>query len=970
MTRVPRTRSRPIAGLCALLAALLLAPPLLAQSVTFGALSGRVTDGAGAPLREVEVRLVDRSSGAERTAITGSDGRFRFPMLSAARYDVNAEAIGYRPLVHVGVNVEPGRAVGMTMQLRPATPPVVVRDTILARGSTVVPLSWLAERGYADVAGGRRVLSDIAALSPFADPDGIEGLPWRLAEVVVDGARVGGAPHPGSAGGETIGLAFPTRGIADASAGGVGFDVEMSGSGTGLMGTSARGGRAPSWRSVAEGGTSGIGAAITVGGTVQQDTAQAIAGADYQRGMAILPALFQPADADGLQLADIAATRGVDLSQYTRESERLEERWSGHARFDWLQGDRFALAFRASGSNYVLADPSYFGARSAGIGTRQKATAANATVNVLARVTSRIAVELRVSGDAAESRAAAAPVPPTTFAGRGLTIGGDQDEPYNATHTTPRATGMLHWELGAHRLKAGFALASHRIASRHTPGAVDDFSFGDGADFAALSGVYRRVAPDAGAAAFRLNESALFVQDAWAVTDALLLTAGLRFDGYTLPAAARAGNADWRAASGFDAGTTEGRTSRVAPRVGFRWGFGEDRAWVLQGGAGVFNDVPARDDLAEAISLGRGAEVELAAGALGSWPAAPPGRVSAGRTVSLLGPRFEAPRTQRLTLSLQRSAGAWTTYASGVYRHTDLLVRRTDLNLPAAAVGEDQYGRPLHGRLQQVGSLLVADMGSNRRFAGFDAVHALDVTGYSDFSAVSVGVDRVVDQGISLALNYTYATTEDNLAGQGARLAPFAPGFGGDDWSDGVADRAAPHRGLVALEWTPSASGQLRIGAVYRVRSGAPYTPGFRAGVDANGDGDGYNDPAFVDPAASGMTALLEAHPCLRRQSGAFAARNSCHGDYAQRLDLRATLRLMRGPGMGLDLVLDAMDVVSVATGRRDAALFLVDRTGAVSTNPLTGVTTVPLTVNPRFGEILADRSPGVLWRVGVRIGR
>jgi len=89
-----------------------------------------------------------------------------------------------------------------------------------------------------------------------------------------------------------------------------------------------------------------------------------------------------------------------------------------------------------------------------------------------------------------------------------------------------------------------------------------------------------------------------------------------------------------------------------------------------------------------------------------------------------------------------------------------------------------------------------------------------------------------------------------------------------------------------------------------------------------------------------------------------------------QRLDLRATFRLTGAQGAGIHLVLDAMDAVSVATGRPDAAVYHIDRTGAVTTNALTGVTTMPLSVNPRFGELVADRSPGVLWRVGLRIGR
>jgi hypothetical protein len=45
-----------------------------------------------------------------------------------------------------------------------------------------------------------------------------------------------------------------------------------------------------------------------------------------------------------------------------------------------------------------------------------------------------------------------------------------------------------------------------------------------------------------------------------------------------------------------------------------------------------------------------------------------------------------------------------------------------------------------------------------------------------------------------------------------------------------------------------------------------------------------------------------------------------------------------------------------------------VERAAALSTNPTTGVTTVPYAVNPNFGNRLYDVSPGVFWRVGLRV--
>ncbi len=154
------------------------------------------------------------------------------------------------------------------------------------------------------------------------------------------------------------------------------------------------------------------------------------------------------------------------------------------------------------------------------------------------------------------------------------------------------------------------------------------------------------------------------------------------------------------------------------------------------------------------------------------------------------------------------------------------------------------------------------------------------------------------------------------------------------------------------------------------LRSGAPFTARFRDGVDANADGDWTNDPAFVDTSLPGMDALLAEWECLRSDAGRFATRNECRAGWRYRLDVRAAVRLFTLGTDDVTLLLDAINVLGQATGRIDDALYIVDRAGAVTTDPGTGVTSVPLVVNPGFGDIIADRSPGMLWRGGVRIGR
>ena len=944
-----------------------------AQSFAHGVLSGVVRDAGARPVTDAEVRITDRVSGASRNATTGRDGVFRFSLLSPASYDVAVEALGYRPVVHLGVSVAAGAALSIRIALRREAPPVVAIDTVRAAGSRQAPLAWLYARGYSELAGGRRLASDAALLSPVADENSVEGLPWRFADLMVDGARLGAVGAPGATGSASTALAIPSRSIAGITVGGMGFDVEVGGSGVGLNARSLRGGGTPTSRSAVFGGTSDVGGAAVFGGPIQRDTAHAIVGVDYQRSEVVRPAWVLADDATGLQLIDIARDSfATDLSGYRNETKRLEERASAFGRLDWQLGDRYAISMRAAGSRLVASDPPLLTGVAVGFGSRQQATAAQASVDVVARISRRFTSELRVSGDVGEATADDPTVAPTTFAGRGITVGGERDEPFNDQRATPRVSGMLHLDLGAHRLKVGAVFASHRFESQGAIGRAGEFRFGDATDFAGATGAWRGLGAGVGSGSFRMTERALFVQDAWGVTDGFSLTLGLRFDGNKIPVGAIERNVAWLTRTGVDNAQVEGSRSRVAPRVGFRWELGSARDWVLEGGAGVYNDLPDRRDLAEALSLDRGVDVRSSVGTLGAWPAAPDSVVAPvrGQTLSLLGPDFEGPRTRRMSLSLQRDLGRWTAYVQGIYRQTDFLSRRRDLNLPATKSGEDQYGRPLFGALRQVGTLVAVDPGSNRRFTEFDAANAIEVTGYSEFWAATAGIERVVDAGLSYGVHYTFSHAADNLAAGVDALAPLTAGLGGREWSDGTADTDAPHRVIAAAEWSAAPSGAIRIGAVYRLRSGTPYTAGFRDGVDANGDGVWGNDPAFVDAALPGMDALLASHSCLRSAAGAFAERNACRGELSHRLDLRAAFRLRTFASGPLDLVIDAMDVIPGTAGRVDRALLLVDRTGTLTTNGATGVTTVPLVVNPNFGELLADRAPGILFRVGLRIGR
>jgi len=406
--------------------------------------------------------------------------------------------------------------------------------------------------------------------------------------------------------------------------------------------------------------------------------------------------------------------------------------------------------------------------------------------------------------------------------------------------------------------------------------------------------------------------------------------------------------------------------------VAFVWSAGAQREWLLRGDAGMFAEGPDPAVLAEVMTHDGAAFMRRGTGAMGAWPGVPDSVAApvTGQVLTLLNGQFHDPRTGRASFSVARVISAGTSFeVGGQYRHTEFLPRRSDLNLLASAQSTDQFGRPLYGVLQQFGSLLVAAPGSNRQFGFFDRVWAIDPSGYSDYWGVTVSLERLRDRGLSLWASYTYSRTTDNTPGLAgsvpeAQLTPFPALTGTADWRDGRSDLDVPHRVVVGAELR---EGALRLAGLFRFRSGLPFTPGFRDGVDANGDGAAGNDPAFVSDSVVGATGLLSQWSCLRQQVGHFAGRNSCRGPAVASLDLRLVVRLQSLVRLPLEAVVTGYDLISSNDGIVDRAVYLVDPTRSISTSVATGVVSVPLVANPDFGKILIRHTAARTVQAGLR---
>jgi hypothetical protein len=99
---------------------LLAPPPLRAQGVTTGAITGKVTDAGGQPVALADVRIVNRSTGFTTSTRTRENGLFLVQGLEVGGpYTVTVRAIGQQPYQRDNVDVELSAATRVDVRLSP-----------------------------------------------------------------------------------------------------------------------------------------------------------------------------------------------------------------------------------------------------------------------------------------------------------------------------------------------------------------------------------------------------------------------------------------------------------------------------------------------------------------------------------------------------------------------------------------------------------------------------------------------------------------------------------------------------------------------------------------------------------------------------------------------------------------------------------------------------------------------------------
>ncbi|HEY0305559.1 MAG TPA: carboxypeptidase regulatory-like domain-containing protein, partial [Longimicrobiales bacterium] len=928
-----------------------------AQTITSGIIEGVVVDQNAVPLIEVLVQVAPVDGGATRSSLSNREGIFRFSLLPAGRYNLTVERIGYRPVVIEEVRVSANTRVPVEVRLVETPPPVDnverIRWAGAATGSRAGASQLLSPFALDEVPWERREVNELPRLASMSSRDfEVEGLPSWLSTLRVDGVPYRPARHPFLAS-DTREIALPINALSVAELVAGDADGEWSGAAGNLSATTRRGSNGfgarafGSWSGSAlrsselfdpadVSGSSIWGGALFTGSVIP-DTAQVVLGFELRNLQTPTASVWGLDESTANAIISAANARGEDVANYALPYAVESTSFSGFGRFDWQLADNNQLSVRAALGSTKPGSSAFDLAAAAMPAATASASdlLLNATLSSI--LASNWAHEVRVgfTNSSREHSDDDDVLLPSTTIVNGALIGGAQNLLGSFKRSDLTIDQSLQIPFTVHQVKVGLGVGLGLHDNTFVNTTVGDFAFGGATQLGQAQGVYVQRAYASPEVSFSTLHANAFVQDTWQAAPGVQILGGVRVDLQTLPQSDVRAEAAWLTASGLDNTLLDDRAVTVSPRFGLTWDAGSRGNVLVRINAGRFaNEIDPL--IISDLLVGDGdLTVRRSFGALAAWPGAPSTAVTptVGTSLALLGPSFRGPQSDRIGVGVSSRLGSLgTLHLSGAYRKTSFLPRRTDLNLVEQPVAQDQHGRPLFGTLTQSGQLLTA-AGTNRRFRGYDVVTGISADGSAEYRGITIGLEKDAGRDVRLFGSYTYSqTTDDWPARRSARaealLSPF-PNDVTDGWLEGTSDYDLPHRAVAGLEFAPQMAMQPRITAIYRFQSGYPFTPGFRDGVDANGDGSDSNDPAFVDSNLAGMSELVGQWDCLSSQSGQFAERNSCRGENTNELDVRFGLSVLSGRTTA-QLFIEGINLMDASFDEPDRALVLVDPAGSL----------------------------------------
>lgn len=208
-----------------------------------GQITGVVTDSTGAVVPNANIKIVNKSTGAEKTTVTNSGGIYQFILLQPGTYTVSASGGGFaEQTLEATVNV--GRTVDVNFSLGVGDVAAVVNVTGEEVQTTQsVPDAVLSDTAISNLPINGRRFQDLATLTPTAQIDpqrgqiSISGQRGINTNINVDGADYNQPFFGGIRGGERSNSAFtlPQEAIREFNIVSAGYSAEFGRSSGGVI---------------------------------------------------------------------------------------------------------------------------------------------------------------------------------------------------------------------------------------------------------------------------------------------------------------------------------------------------------------------------------------------------------------------------------------------------------------------------------------------------------------------------------------------------------------------------------------------------------------------------------------------------------------------------------------------------------------------------------------------------------------
>jgi hypothetical protein len=143
------------------------------SQTTNGSIGGTVTDASGAAIQGVQVQVIDKDHGVQRTASTGDNGTYTIPQLPPGLYDVTVEKTGMATVNRTGVQLLVNQSATLDFQLAVASvsQSVEVTGVAPALNTTNATLGSVVEhQTIVDLPLNGRNFTQLTLLTPGAAP--------------------------------------------------------------------------------------------------------------------------------------------------------------------------------------------------------------------------------------------------------------------------------------------------------------------------------------------------------------------------------------------------------------------------------------------------------------------------------------------------------------------------------------------------------------------------------------------------------------------------------------------------------------------------------------------------------------------------------------------------------------------------------------------------------------------------------